>query len=181
MVLFRRPSATGNWEPIELTGHPKYRTWFVGEIAYRGPQSAVAALFRGAEDGGVLLATTDGGRIWAPQFEAAEDLYRVRFADADHGWLAGNHGTFWQTADGGAHWSAISAAGGEPVTASCLAFDGRLGLAPLWEGRVLLTTDGRDWRTADLPAGFGYSMPSAAVAGGVGYVLGADGRIARFE
>jgi serine/threonine protein kinase/photosystem II stability/assembly factor-like uncharacterized protein len=181
LVLFRRPSATPAWEPVDLTGHPAHRTWYVGEIAFRGPQAAAAAFFRGSSDGGALLATTDGGRSWAVQHTADEDLYRVRFADADHGWLAGNRGTLWRTTDGGGHWSPVRPAGDESVTASCLAVDRRLGLAPLWQGEVLLTTDGRSWRPATLPPGFGYSMPSAAVVDGCGYVLGADGRIAKYD
>jgi serine/threonine protein kinase/photosystem II stability/assembly factor-like uncharacterized protein len=180
LVLFRRPSATPVWEPIDLTGHPTYRSWYVGEIAVRGPQSAVAALFRGFSDGGALLATTDGGKTWAVQHQADEDLYRVRFADADHGWLAGNHGSLWQTTDGGTHWLPVRPAG-DAVTVSCLSLHRRLGLAPLWQGEVLLTNDGRSWQTTTLPVGFGYSMPSAAVVEGCGYVLSADGRIARYE
>jgi hypothetical protein len=64
---------------------------------------------------------------------------------------------------------------------SCLAFDrdGRLGVAALWNGKLLLSA-GPSWRVVE-GVGPGYSMPDAAVVdAGRAYVLGAEGALARF-
>ncbi len=63
----------------------------------------------GADDasgGGVIVATTDGGAAWSAQSTLGADaLYSVTFADADHGWAVGDHGTIMATTDGGAVWT----------------------------------------------------------------------------
>jgi photosystem II stability/assembly factor-like uncharacterized protein len=113
-------------------------------------------------------------------FEAEQDLYLVHFADDRHGWLAGFRDTLWGTKDGGAHWEAQPNPG--EVTVSCLGFSAQgdpLGVAPLWNGKVLVSARGQSWQVTDV--GLGYSMPSAVVVDpGCAYVLGADGRIARY-
>lgn len=183
--FFQRRTSKAGWEELdpEKTGYwggpqQAYRTWYVGGIGIRGPGQAAVALFKGSEDGGALLMTADGGATWAPVFTTATDLYRVHFTDAQRGWLAGNHGLLWMTRDGGKTWQPHANPG--KATISSFAFDsgGRFGVAPLWHGKVLTTTDG-SWRLEDVQ--LGESMPGAAVVDpGCAYVLGADGRIARF-
>jgi serine/threonine protein kinase/photosystem II stability/assembly factor-like uncharacterized protein len=185
-MFSRRPGAAG-WEKLDPAatgcwggqGAP-FRRWFPGRLALLGPQQAVLVLYKGYEDGGALLRTTDGGNTWTTLFTADQDLYDLHFTDGRHGWLAGFHGSLWRTEDGGNTWAAQPTPGG--VTASCLAFaprDGSLGVAPLWNGKVLLTT-GQGWQTTEVP--LGYSMPSAAVVdAGCAYVLGSEGHLAHYN
>jgi hypothetical protein len=69
------------------------------------------------------------------------------------------------------------------VTPSCLAVEpgGRLGVIPLWQGRVARTAGPRAWVIDQVAAEGFYSMPSAvAVDAGCAFVLSADGRLARY-
>ena len=64
----------------------------------------------GVGEGGVILATTDGGAHWVAQHSGTtDDLYDVTFTDARHGWAVGASrrlaaGVILATTDGGAHW-----------------------------------------------------------------------------
>jgi serine/threonine protein kinase/photosystem II stability/assembly factor-like uncharacterized protein len=186
LVLFCKGSAAADWQEFVLVtkegagaAEQPYRKWSLGGLAILGPREAVLVLFRGDPEEGVVLRTTSGFENWTTAFTVKKDLYRVRFADARRGWLAGSHGALWGTEDGGLTWQPQPNPG--EVTLSCLAFDpqGRLGLAPLYQGKVMVTTDRKGWRVVDAP--LAHSMPSAAVVDpGCAYVLGADGRIARY-
>jgi hypothetical protein len=94
--------------------------------------------------------------------------------------LTGSRGALWSTQDGGATWQAQDNPAG--VSAGCLAFDpagSPFGIAPLWKGKVLKTTTGRQWQEIDVK--LGYSLPDAVVVDrGCAYVLGSDGQIARY-
>jgi photosystem II stability/assembly factor-like uncharacterized protein len=128
-----------------------------------------------------VLATVSGGESWSEQFGSPVDLYRVRFADANRGWLVGTRGKFWHTVDSGNTWNSAKVPDVDEVAASALALtpNGLLSVAPLWQGEVLVTSDGQTWHKINLGDGFGYSMPSAAVFDdGFVIVLSADGRIA---
>jgi hypothetical protein len=187
LVLFRKRGATAPWEKLDPAaagywggaGEP-YRRWLPGDVVIRGPREALAALFDGYEERGVLLRTTDGGDSWAPVLAVENDLYRIGFLDGQRGWLAGSRGSLWKTADGGKTWAPQSNPG--DVTPSCLEFAPQgqgFGLAPLWQGKVLQTATGDDWRAEQVDVG--YSTPAAAVVdGGCAYLLGSDGRIARY-
>ena len=64
----------------------------------------------GVGEGGVILATTDGGAHWVKQHSGTtDDLNDVAFADVRHGWAVGASrrlaaGVVLATTDGGAHW-----------------------------------------------------------------------------
>jgi hypothetical protein len=186
-VLFRKRGARASWEKLDPNragywggaGQP-YRHWFLGSLVIAGPSEALAAAFRGYEEGGVLLRTVDGGTTWKAVLTTRVDLYRVQLADDRHGWLTGSRGTLWRTTDAGATWHSSPSL--EGVTASSLAFAPRgsvFGLAPLWKGKVLVTTTGQTWELAQVD--LAYAMPSAAVVDpGWAYVLGANGRLAHY-
>src|SRR5579875_1433946 len=55
-------------------------------------------------DGGMILATSDGGSRWVPQGHTDTDLRAVCFAGTERGWIAGRDGTILRTEDGGRHW-----------------------------------------------------------------------------
>jgi photosystem II stability/assembly factor-like uncharacterized protein len=187
LVLFRQ-RGQGKWEkcdPVKTGygagGQGPFRRWFVGDLTITGPRVALLVLHAGYEDRGAVLRTDDGGDTWKAVLEEAHELYRVSFADEKRGWLTGG-GLLWRTADGGRTWEPKHSPGEVPL--SCLGFaPGResFGLAPLWQGRVLKTTDGEHWQTVPVE-GLGYSLPDVAVVdGGCAYVLAAEGQVARFQ
>ena len=179
LALFRTGPHGG--EPKRLTPPPAYATWFLGGLSSVTDKVALATLFRGREPGGVLLRTEDAGETWSEVLKSPEDLYHVRVGADGHGWSVGSGGTLWRTADAGKSWTATAWPGGE-TSAGCLALGGagRPALMPLMGGKVAFAADGRTWAVLDLGReDFGYSMPSAAVAGDRVFVLSADGRIAR--
>jgi serine/threonine protein kinase/photosystem II stability/assembly factor-like uncharacterized protein len=187
LVLFRRQNPQGGWEKLSAEGQAgywggagrPYRQWSPGRLAVLGPSEAMLTLFRGHEPGGVVLHTTDGGDSWKVSITAEEDLFHVQFAGADRGWLAGGHGSLWVWQATGRRWQPHAVP--EKVTPSCLAVDphgSALALAPLWKGRVMMTT-GTTWEVVRVP--LDYATPSAAVVdGGCAYVLGSDGHLARY-
>jgi photosystem II stability/assembly factor-like uncharacterized protein len=55
--------------------------------------------------GGVIIATSDGGRTWRPQSSGVgDDLFDVKFFDEREGWAVGSGGTMLHTTDGGVTW-----------------------------------------------------------------------------
>jgi serine/threonine protein kinase/photosystem II stability/assembly factor-like uncharacterized protein len=186
LVLYQRPSNGSAWirlDPVQAgyqggAGEP-YRQWVASCIAIRAAGQAVLLLVGNANEGGVLLATSDGGLTWQETFRSPEDLYCVRFINDKRGWLTGSRGALWSTEDGGTRWQPQT----HPGTGSigCLAFastESPLGIAPLWKGKVLLRKQ-QQWHEIDVK--LGYSMPSAVVVDrGCAYVLGGDGRLARY-
>jgi hypothetical protein len=187
LVLFQRPTTGSAWTRLDGVetnywggvGAP-YRKWAAGHIAMQDARQAVLLLCRDDAEGGVLLATADAGRSWTRMLASESDLYQARFLDARRGWLTGSRGALWSTQDGGATWQAQANPSG--VSAGCLAFDqagGAFGIAPLWNGKVLQTTTGENWQEIDVK--LGYSLPDAVVVDpGCAYVLGSEGRIARY-
>lgn len=59
-------------------------------------------------DGNNAERSTDGGQTWTPvsMDEARGSANRIRFQDAQHGWMIGNDGGAWRTSDGGLTWIA---------------------------------------------------------------------------
>jgi photosystem II stability/assembly factor-like uncharacterized protein len=57
-------------------------------------------------NGGIILATEDGGRQWKTQVSTTQtNLASVRFLDEKHGWAVGAGGKVIATVDGGLHWN----------------------------------------------------------------------------
>jgi photosystem II stability/assembly factor-like uncharacterized protein len=185
LVLFRRLGA-GPWEKLDpgKAGHRggdtgPYRRWFVGDLKITGPQVALLILQAGYEDRGALLRTEDRGGTWTVVLTPDHELHRVAFADEQRCWMTGGH-SLWRTTDGGRTWAPQPVPADAPL--GSLAFArGRevFGLAPLWRGQVLQSTDGEHWQT--VPVGLEYSLPDVAVVDrGCAYVLESDGHVARY-
>jgi photosystem II stability/assembly factor-like uncharacterized protein len=172
------PQASGLWGGM---GEP-YRHWYVNDIAIASDHEAVAVLFQGSQEGGVVLRTADGGQTWSRVLTVENDLYHVAFTRSGGGWLTGGDGAVWETADRGGAWKAIiSAAIDAPATSGlALSPGGELVIAPLQKGSVLVLRSGKPFETRT-DIGLGETLPDAAVVdAGCAYVLGSDGRIARF-
>jgi len=93
-------------------------------------------------EGGVILATTDGGATWSAQSSrTTEDLNDVTFSDATHGWAVGVWGAILATTDGGATWREQSS--GSTAELAAITFtDATHGWAVGTEGAILVTTNG---------------------------------------
>ena len=181
LCLFRRADAGAIWETVETSADLKpYANWFVATLNITGSGTAIAVVFEGVDGGGAVLRTNDGGRSSSKVFAVGDDLYSAHINPAGEGWLTGFRGALWQTVDGGATFlPVVIKLGGQ--TPSCLAFDpsGKLGIAPLWKGKVLLRVGGNPWTVSDTPLGYALPPPRGAVDDGCGFVLGADGKVAR--
>ncbi|HZY83755.1 MAG TPA: protein kinase [Gemmataceae bacterium] len=183
LVLFRQRGQE-NWQKLDPVktgyGGDPFRRWFVGDVKITGPRVAILVLLAGYEDRGALLRTDDGGDTWKAVLTPENELYRVSFADEQRGWLTGGSSSLWRTTDGGQSWSPQATPAEVPPGSLAFA-PGRemFGLAPLWQGRVLKTSDGEQWRPVEI--GLGYSLPDVAVVDrGCAYVLSADGQVARY-
>ena len=65
---------------------------------------------RGEEQGNVggpsaILATTDGGSTWQPQYNVPVSVYRIFFVDKMKGWASATNGKIYNTSDGGRTWN----------------------------------------------------------------------------
>lgn len=51
-----------------------------------------------------ILATTDGGHTWYPQYNVPLSILRIVFVDRVNGWSSGTKGAIYNTSDGGRTW-----------------------------------------------------------------------------
>lgn len=58
----------------------------------------------GMDGPSAILATTDGGRTWYPQYNLPLSLLRICFVDRVNGWASGLKGAVYHTTDGGRTW-----------------------------------------------------------------------------
>jgi photosystem II stability/assembly factor-like uncharacterized protein len=64
-----------------------------------------SALVYAAGAGGTILKTTNAGTNWTSLTSGtSQDLYGIRFRDANNGYAVGNGGTLLQTTNGGSNW-----------------------------------------------------------------------------
>jgi photosystem II stability/assembly factor-like uncharacterized protein len=104
---------------------------------------------------GVILATSDGGRIWHRQDDGLSldtVLLDVLFLDAAHGFAVGAYGKFLETVDGGKHWTVAKPSEDEVhfnrISAGA---DGQLYLAGE-SGTLLVSSDGgKNWIKREVP------------------------------
>ncbi|CAD6877555.1 hypothetical protein [Methylomonas albis] len=93
-------------------------------------------------NGGIILATTDGGRSWQNQRSGTDGaLSSVYFADSVHGWAVGSGGIILATSDGGKNWQ--SQASGTAQWLGCVKFTDNLnGWALGGNGLIVATKNG---------------------------------------
>jgi photosystem II stability/assembly factor-like uncharacterized protein len=101
----------------------------------------------GLGEGGLILATTDGGATWSSQRKAPDAiLYSISFVDATTGWTVGEHGLILATSDGGRVWRPQSSGTEERLLAVHFV-DPLAGWAVGDHGVILATSDGGvSWR-----------------------------------
>ncbi|MGB8655803.1 MAG: hypothetical protein WA737_12065 [Candidatus Acidiferrales bacterium] len=117
-----------------------------------------------AGTGGLLLTTADGGETWASWPGTTETILQVSFADPQHGLIRTTDSLLF-TADGGSHWSSVSAGQNAddikefPYTFSLVALDASHMAIMLKEGAAqyesqafLFTQDsGKSWNFLNIP------------------------------
>jgi photosystem II stability/assembly factor-like uncharacterized protein len=184
-TIMRSRDGGATWERL-TTGSERHLL----SLAFASPQVGVAV-----GDFGTILRTEDGGATWAPiaippniplPEEIAETidpadilLYDVDFVDPEHGWIVGEFGVVFTTADGGRTWSAQQS----PVSTTLFAVDfvdPSNGWAAGLESVLLRTTDGgATWVPQDIPVqkGFVLSLYDVAVVGQIGWAVGDSGML----
>jgi len=117
-----------------------------------------------AGSGGLLLTTMDGGETWVRGHGINETILQVSFADPQHGLLRTLSSLLF-TADGGLHWSGVSAGTNSadikhfPFTFSLVSLDGAHMAVMLKQGSAqyepqafLSTQDsGQSWTFVNIP------------------------------
>lgn len=159
-------------------------------------------------DKATYLHTIDGGKTWKQrQFEQSRGLtadeeliqnlpvlYDVQFVDRQHGWVVGEFGKIYHTADGGDTWSEqqeslAGEAGGEIVDASDLPTffsiymrDMNNGLVAGLNSRIARTRDGKTWRFEEFDADTTFDDPlytAQQLPDGSAWAVGAAGVVVR--
>jgi photosystem II stability/assembly factor-like uncharacterized protein len=100
-------------------------------------------------DGGTILRTDDGGKVWQPSTIAvSSNFYAVAMAqDGQRGWVVGSEGTILQTSDSGVSWTLIPSGIKATFKAVAMTPDGRYGWVVGEDGAFLQTNDGgANWR-----------------------------------
>lgn len=181
LALFHRPEGQEKWERLALAGDLKaHEKWSLSALTFN-EAVGLAVLFDPESGGGVVLRKLPGDAAWKQCLTSDDDLYRVHLSTRGAVWLTGLGGALWHSADGGANFEAHANPDADHATPACIAFDptGRLGLAPLWKGKLLVKIDSEPWTVQETQ--LGYSLADAVVVNaGCAVVLGADGRMARF-
>jgi len=158
-------------------------------------------------DKSLLLETRDGGTNWslhkiipasakelsAEEAVASQDpvLYDVQFLDANTGWVVGEFGKIYHTADGGQTWSEQeqSLLGEEvvdvldiPTFFGVSMVDAQHGVVAGLDGKIARTQDGVTWKFEKMKLDYPMVDPlfyPSMFGDGTGWVIGAAGEVVR--
>jgi photosystem II stability/assembly factor-like uncharacterized protein len=122
-----------------------------GIVPHLGSCTATATSFLQAKPptcGATIYRADGGGRAWKPFCEQPRNDYSIIFfLDDLHGWMAGNHGMFAMTADGGKTWTAQDLPGDEDLVMMQFVSPEVGWLKPARSAGVLATSDGgKTWQ-----------------------------------
>jgi photosystem II stability/assembly factor-like uncharacterized protein len=132
-----------------------------------------------AGNGGMLRATTDGGRTWTAVKTGTEAAITSLAFVGEAGWAAGYDGLILHTADGGRTWTPQAA--GLSTTLEGIYFVGaQTGWAVGWVGTILRTVNGgQTWQNVRSPAA-AWSLNSVYFRDARnGWAVGFEGQILR--
>jgi len=160
-------------------------------------------------DQSIVLQTNDGGANWSLQkiIPASQKtlsreeallsqdpvLYDVQFLDARTGWVAGEFGKIYHTADAGQSWSEQeqSLLGAEvmdildlPTFFGIHMVDARHGSVAGLDGKIARTEDGVTWKFHDMQLDYPIVDPlfsAVQFADGTGWAVGAAGEVVRLD
>jgi len=183
--IYRTSDGGGTWA---VATAPVDRNLF--KVVFSTPSRGTAV-----GDFGVIVHSEDGGATWErislpDDFKLPDSvldtgvdpgdaiLYGLSFADADHGWIAGEFGTLLATTDGGRSWRQLPS--GLESTLFGIGFaDAQHGIAVGIDGVILATEDGgQSWKR--LPAPFAErSYYDVAISGKYGWIVGGQGTLLR--
>ncbi|MEM1323514.1 MAG: YCF48-related protein [Bacteroidota bacterium] len=147
-------------------------------VAFADAQTAVAVGY------GIVLHSVDAGRTWQ-RLQLYGDFFRdVHFPSPQSGYIVGSSGSILRTSDGGQSWQNLR--DGDRLTVSDVPFravffvDERKGYVVGEDGHFWRTLDGGDsWqRIKGFP---NTDLYAVHVVDGIGYIVGANGRMFRFE
>ncbi len=134
-----------------------------------------------AGDGGILMATEDGGSSWHKVASSTDrNLLSIQFV-GDKGWIAGYDGVILHSEDGGKTWVNQKSDTTQPVDRIYSA-DAEQGWAVGGVGTLVRTTDGgQNWKLVDLPTDF-WTLSSVYFRDkDNGWIVGFQGRILRTQ
>src|SRR2546423_5622513 len=120
------------------------RTWTVVQVPRQVNAVAFVDSLHGWAAGNGFFHTIDGGQTWIQDNDFGT-IYDLFFLDTLHGWASGNGSVNYYTADGGLHWTAVSAPGG--FTMGSIWFTDLLnGWSVNTGGQIFRSTDGgKNW------------------------------------
>ena len=129
-----------------------------------------------------LMRTNDGGETWQRVDVLGNNvevlLWRVAFADEEHGWALGEGGALYATRDGGVSWARQEVPTPHLLLGATFLNNSRGWIAGA--GATLLATDdgGETWRAAPRPSGLNANGRLNAICfidGRRGWVVGSGG------
>jgi len=161
-------------------------------VDFSTPQVGVAV-----GDFGTMIRTEDGGQSWTSvplpaDLVLPEDiaeivqpgdvlLYDIHFVTPEKGWVVGEFGVIFATADGGKTWSAQKSLV-ETTLFGVQFADENNGFATGIDEVLLRTSDGgQTWETVRVPGreGFVLGLYDVAMQGEIGWVIGDSGMLLR--
>lgn len=110
-------------------------------------------------DGGVILATVNGGVSWTAQVSGTSlNLRQVEFVSPLVGWVVGTNGEMLRTADGGASWQRFSLGRNDTVETLGVG-DANTAWVSVFGGQAFVTTNGGQlWRIIPAAPGGSYKL-----------------------
>lgn len=156
-----RPLA-GDWRPLAITCDPGNRLWVVGS-------------------GTTIASSADRGATWARRDFAEDAMFNsVQFVDDRHGFITGEFGKVYRSADGGQTWTAAPAISDDFYPYAALFTSARDGYVAGLAGAMLRTSDGgQSWTALANPG----ALPQYGLArvGQAIYSVGMGGSLQRLE
>ncbi len=152
----------GSWRPLALTCDARNRIWVVGS-------------------GTTIASSTDRGVSWAQRDLKQDAMFNtVQFVDGGNGFITGEFGAVYRTADGGATWTAEARISSDFYPYAAHFITASEGYVAGIAGAMLRTRDaGKTWAKLDNPS----ALPQFGLtqAGGAMYSVGIGGSVQRLD